>query len=1142
MTKLAASPEYSRYFCALQGGLNSLYEVACRAREKGLDPKLKPEPKITIDIAERVEQLVGPMGVGARIRELSESMDRREMAFKIAEEVVYGRFGHLEPEKAADQAVRTALAILTEGITIAPTQGVTEVKFKANSDGTRYLAIYFAGPIRPAGGTAQALTLVVGDFIRKKLGLDRYKPSEKAVMRFAEEVRLYERKVRRFQYHVTDEDLHEALRSLPVEATGVGTEPFEVSSFRDIPGIETNRVRGGALIVVVDGVVGRAKKLLGTCEKLHIEDWGFLSQMGEGTEGENSAKFMDEIIVGRPVFSFPSTVGGFRLRYGRARDTGLAAVGVHPATMITLKRFLVTGVQLRIELPGKSAIVTPVDAIEPPVVRLRGGSVVRVETVEEAEKLEGSVERILFVGDVLVNVGDFLQNNIPLLPSGYDESRWRLDLKEALKGFDKAVEAKTTGISSHKLLELLNDPLSWPSAEEAVSLSESLGVPLHPRYTYLWSSISSEEVLRLRNYLLKAERVRRNDSWVLIGALDAEVKGLLEKLLIPHVVSDGRLVFSEITPVLERCLALERSDLEINASPNSLELVCRLSGFEVKEKAPVFVGARMGRPEKAKERMLEPYVHVLFPVGNAGGAQRDIVKAAKGAPIAVELMKRLCPRCGRLVFGAKCPDCGVDAVSENVCPRCGRPVNGSRCPACNVPATSYSQVRIDLGRLLEEAQKRSGSSLPEIIKGVKGLMNGERVPETLEKGILRAKYDLSIFKDGTIRFDVTDAPLTHFKPVEIGVSPERLRELGYAHDRYGRSLESPEQMLELKIQDIIVPEKCGDYLVKVAKFLDEELIHLYGLAPIYKVERRDDLIGALVMGLAPHTSAAILGRIIGFTHALVCYAHPLWHAAKRRNCDGDEDAILLALDPLLNFSEAFLPDQIGGMMDAPLFIIPVVIPSEVDKEAHNVDVMDFYPPALYKEAQKQADPSDYGRIVDTIGTRLGTEAQFQGFGYTVECSNINLGSHEGAYTHLGTMLEKLEAQLELSEQLEAVDVKTVAMGILTSHFLKDIVGNLRAFTSQSFRCMSCNRRYRRIPLSGKCPRCGGNISLTVYQGGIEKYVESASKLVDRYDLGNYYLQRIQLVKDELDSLFQKKPVETKAAPRQVDLKEFLRRP
>ena len=1142
MTKPTVSPEYSKYFSELQNRLNALYKVAHRARAKGLDPALEPEPGITLDIADRVEQLVGPNGVGARIRELGEVMDRREVAFKMAEEVIYGRFGHFEPEKAADQALRTALAILTEGITIAPIQGVTEVKFKKNPDGTRYLAIYFAGPIRPAGGTAQALTLVIGDFIRKKLGLDRYKPSEGAIRRFVEEVRLYERRIRRFQYHVTDDELYEAMKSLPVEATGVGTDPYEVSSFRNIPGIETNRVRGGALIVVVDGIIGRARKLLGICEKLHIEGWDFLSRLGGDTTGDNShAKFMDEIIVGRPVFSFPSAVGGFRLRYGRARNTGLAAVGVHPATMILLNRFLATGVQLRIELPGKSAIVTPVDSIEPPVVRLEGGSVVRVETMEEAEKLVGSVEKILFVGDVLINIGDFLQNNEALLPAGYDESQWHLDLKSALnRSNESSEETERFGFSPSRLTELLNNPWSHPSPEEALRLSMNLGVPLHPRYTSLWSKITPEELLRLRNYLLEAERVQKGDSWVLVGVLDAEVKGVLERLLVPHEVAGERLTLSEAASILGRCLALDKTELQIDLLRPPLEVICDLSGFELREKAPVFVGARMGRPEKSRKRVLSPPVHVLFPVGTAGGAQRDLVKATRGGPISVELVRRRCPRCGRPVFGVMCPDCGVEAVSENVCPRCGRVVEGGRCPTCNVSTVPYGQVRIDLGRLLGDAQRRAGF-FPRLIKGVKGLMNGGRVPENLEKGVLRAKYDLSVFKDGTIRFDLTDAPLTHFKASEIGVPLERLRELGYTHDRYGRPLESPEQILELKIQDIIVCENCGDYLVDVAKFLDDELVRLYGLESFYRVGSRDALIGTLILGLAPHTSAAILGRITGFTRARVCYAHPLWHAAKRRNCDGDEDAILLALDPLLNFSETFLPDQIGGLMDAPLFIIPVAIPSEVDKEAHNVDVMDSYPPALYEASQKSAAPSEYGQLVDTVGRRLGTEAQFQGFGYTVECSNINLGSHKGAYTRLGTMLEKLEAQLDLSEKLRAVDVKAVAMKILTSHFMKDIVGNLRAFTSQSFRCMACNRRYRRIPLLGKCPRCGGKISLTVYQGGIEKYIASAVKLVESYGLGDYYAQRIQLVKDELGSLFQKS-IEERKGPKQVGLTEFLRRP
>ena len=266
------SPEYEEYFKSLEDGLNELYEVARRAKRKGLDPSLEPEPQITHDIAERIEKLIGPPGIGDRMREL-EGMDRRAVAFKVAGEIVEGRFGELETVETADQAIRTALAIVTEGVTVAPIQGIPEIKIKKNLDNTSYLAVYFAGPIRPAGGTAQALTLVVADYVRRKLGLDRFRPSDEAVGRFIEEVDLYQQKVRRFQYHVTDADLDHALRSLTVEATGVSTDQFEVSNYRDIPGIETNRLRGGALIVVVDGIVGRAQKLLGICETLELEGW-----------------------------------------------------------------------------------------------------------------------------------------------------------------------------------------------------------------------------------------------------------------------------------------------------------------------------------------------------------------------------------------------------------------------------------------------------------------------------------------------------------------------------------------------------------------------------------------------------------------------------------------------------------------------------------------------------------------------------------------------------------------------------------------------------------------------------------------------------------------------------------------------------
>ena len=1025
MNKLSISPEYEEYFRSLEDSLNELYEVARRAKRTGLDPSLEPEPQVTRDIAERIEKLIGPPGIGDRMREL-EGMDRRAMAFKVAGEIVEGRFGELKTVEAADQAIRTALAIVTEGVTVAPIQGIPEIKIKQNLDNTSYLAVYFAGPIRPAGGTAQALTLVVADFVRRKLGLDRFRPSDEAVGRLIEEVDLYRQKVRRFQYHVTDADLDYALRSLTVEATGVSTDPFEVSNYRDVTGIETNRLRGGALIVVVDGIVGRAQKLLGICESLELEGWGWLSNIGnnaaeDDSKEEPTASFMEEIIVGRPVFSFPHRVGGFRLRYGRARTTGLAAVGIHPATMIILNRFLCTGVQLRIELPGKSAAITPVDSIEPPVVKLKDGSVLRVESEGDADRLLDSVEEILFLGDVLVNVGDFLQNNKKLLRAGYDENQWLHDLKRVL---DKDVPSSGFTINPERVKELSERRDATPSPAEAMTLTE-IGVPLHPRYTFTWNAVSQEDLIRLRQALA--------GTWPSQGPyeikLEPEAKRVLELLLVPHGHSEGMVNLDGVAQILERMLGLDDTSKDV-IQGTSLEIVNSLSGIDVRDKSPVHVGARMGRPEKAKERKMSPYVHGLFPIGNAGGPQRNILKAQKGRTTSVQISDKYCPQCGTLCYGVCCHVCGEETVTRNRCPRCGRIVDTKVCPVCKVETNGSHTVDLDLKQLFDKAWSKVGGplgeQLPARFKCVKGLMNKNKTAEPLEKGLLRARYDLSVFKDGTLRYDLTDVPLTHFTPAEVGVEMERLRELGYTHDMHGILLESPDQMLELKVQDIILPEDCGDYLVKASMFVDDLLRLFYGVEPHYQIKERTQVVGQLIHGLAPHTSATIIGRVIGYTKTRVCYAHPLWHAAKRRNCDGDEDGIMLALDPLLNFSREFLPEQSGGLMDAPLYVIPVLNPSEVDKEAHNVDVVTRYPWEFYELCEKGASPGEYGAIIETIGDRLGTPGQFQDMGYTEGCTDINFGAHLGAYNTLKTMLDKLEGLHEPEVPLHGVQPQVPA--------------------------------------------------------------------------------------------------------------------
>jgi DNA polymerase II large subunit len=1131
------SEEHQRYVTDLENKLEGIYEVARRARERGLDPALRPEPEVAKDLAELVEGLVGPPGVAESIRELSKKLPREELAFKIAEEIVYGKFGHMGAREAAEQAIRTALAILTEGITAAPLQGVARVAVKFNPDRTRYLAIYFAGPIRSAGGTEQALTLVVGDFVRRLLGLDRYKPTEEEVGRFIEEVRLFERSVARFQYHVSDEELRKAVEYIPVEVTGTETNPIEVSSFRNLPRIETNRIRGGALRVVNDGVVGRSAKVWTIVEKLGIEGWDWLRRIRE-IEEKRTAGFMEDVIAGRPIFSFPSRHGGFRLRYGRSRNTGLAAVGVHPATMMVLHHFLAAGTQLRIEGPGKAGIVLPVDTIEPPIVRLKDGSVIRVPS-ENFEQIKNMIEKILFLGDILIGFGDFLYNNKSLLPSGFTEEWWREELRSAIvQSFNGRMEeaAAAAGISASRLADIVNDPFgNRPTAEEAIALASAFQIPLHPFFTYFWSSISSEEFQALRKWLLNSE-VRAEAEVVreVRGAMDKAIKGVLERIGIPHKVVEDRIrIEKDEAHVFAFCLGLHAPKGRVVRTKPVHEIIHELSGVLLREKAPTLIGARMGRPEKAKRREMRPLVHVLFPVGLAGGSQRNLAEALNKVVIEVDLVKRRCPSCRALTFRIKCPRCGAETILETSCPQCRRALKESFCPVCRVRTRSYEKQSVNLRELMDEACERLNTPVPTLVKGVRGLMNETKTAEIVEKGILRAKYDLSVFKDGTIRFDATNAPLTHFKPEEIGVPVEKLRQLGYRYDCDGNPLVNPDQICELKVQDVIIPIKSAEYFIRVAGFVDELLEKVYELPPYYKVKNVDDLVGHLIVGLAPHTSVGILGRILGFTHLNVCYAHPLWHSAKRRDCDGDEDTLMLALDTVLNFSRAYLPAQIGGIMDAPLFIIPAVNPQEVQRQAHDVDVASTYPLVFYEKTWQRVAPQRVRGLIDMVEHRLGTEAQFQGFRYTVPVSNVNLGNAESMYKRLRRMIDKLSSQLTLAEKIEAVDAEMVARKVLTTHFIRDIAGNLRAFTTQNFRCKACNKRFRRLPLKGRCLECGGALTLTVYRGGIDKYLEAAHQLIQKYGLPKYYAQRLSLIEDEINSLFEGRK------PRQVGLAEFI---
>ena len=1095
---------YRHYQMSILKNVEQNYSHALRARRKGIDVADVVEPKIAFDLADRVAKMHN-IPIADRLRLLLSQTTKEKAALKIAEEIAKGEYGSGDLRTRLDNAVRVSLAVVTEGVTVAPLQGIADVKIKNNANGTEYLSVSFAGPIRSAGGTEAALTMLIADHARKVAGLEKYIANsfDDETGRFVEELRIYEREVMGFQFKVLDEDVVKCISSLPVELAGVDTDPVDVVGHKGMRRIETDRVRGGALRVMNDGLIGRSRKLLKLVDTLKLDGWQWLKELkGAIQTGDDDAAHhrMSEVITGRPVLSMAKKIGGFRLRYGRSVNTGFATVGIHPAVPALLNYAIVAGTQIKMDMPGKASTIAMVDTIEAPVVRLDDGRVMQITTVEQAEMIRKRVSKILYLGDMLISYGDFLENNAQLPPASYVEETWALQLKAKLTA-SADLENRT------RLAELAENPLAIPSLDEAFEISKKFAIPLHPKYSFYWDTITVDEVQYLKDRLPEGNLL----------PFDAKIKDILERLGAAHtVVQDKiRLDDNDQSESMHRLLAGSATECK-----DAIEFVTKSSGIAAMPKFASTIAVRVGRPEKAAERKMKPPVHVLFPVGTKGGATRDILKACKEDSFYTEIANRYCDICKLPSVGTHCRQCGASTMLKNLCFICKSELeDGEKCARCGKDGRTYSSTNFPLKQALESARKKLGTAPSEPFKGVKFLMSRDRAAEPLEKGILRQKHSLYAFKDGTIRFDATNEPLTHFKPSWISLGIDKLKELGYTRDYLGRELTSPDQIVELMMQDVLIPRDSAHHLANAAKFIDEELEKLYELEPFYKVNSIDDLIGHMIVGLAPHTSVGIMGRIIGFTDSQVCLASPVWHSAKRRDCDGDADSVMLLMDAFLNFSFDFLPDKIGGLMDAPLLIQPVVLPHEVQRQAHNVDIASIYPLEFYEATWKQAKAGDVAAMIETIKNRIGDERQFFAYGFTHLTDALTTKEQRSAYSTLNTMEEKLKMQFDTAKLINAVDADEVAAMVLTTHIIPDIMGNMRSYCSQTLRCTGCGEKYRRMPIMGKCIECGGPLLQTVTRGAVEKYLGIATGMCSEYKINDYLRSRVESIATELKLIF-----------------------
>ncbi len=1095
---------YHDYYSNLSNETVSIFEKAAVAKSTLVDSSGIIEPKIAFDLADRVSKM-HDIDIADPLRELLKINGKELSALILSKEIALGKYSLSDAtlEDKLDLAVRVGLAIVTEGVTIAPLQGISEVKIKKNKDGTEYLSVSIAGPMRSAGGTESAVTMLIADHVRKAVGLTKYQANsfDDETGRFVEELRIYEREASSFQFHILDEDIKHVISHLPVELDGVDTDPFEVVNHKSMTRIKTDRVRGGALRVLNDGLIGRSKKLLKRIELYNLDGWEWLNDLkGAVQTGENqedaAAKRMREVITGRSVLSMPKKLGGFRLRYGRACNTGFAAVGIHPALGEILDHTIVVGTQIKIDVPGKGATVAFVDSIDTPIVRLKNGNVVKIRDVKHGIEIKNEIEKIIHLGDILISFGDFLENNAQLIPTGYVEEFWIEELKQKIQKYEP---------DDQFIKQFLT---KTPSIDEALKISLDFQIPLHPHYLYFWDKISSKELCQL----LEPKKVTETSIEYFI-----QTKKILEKLGTPHKVENETIVLENLeAKIFFNLLFREKPIISDLSVP---KILTKSSGIQIKNKFSTSIGVRIGRPEKAAARQMKPPTHILFPVNDKGGPTRDLLKASRNEHFFTNIFNRHCNECDEPSIGIKCSKCGTKTTIIYKCSNCRDTLTEPYCEKCKRKAQTHSHKEFPLKSKLLSAQEKMGLRVKEPFKGVKELINQDRIAEPLEKGVVRQNFGLTVFKDGTVRFDATNSPLTQFKPSWIGTSIEKLKELGYSQDIDGKPLTNLDQIIELRMQDVIIPYESGNYLVSTCKYIDTLLVKFYGKSKFYKVNNTEELIGHLVIGLAPHTSVGIVGRIIGYTETHVCFATPNWHSAKRRDADGDADSVMLLMDSLLNFSRQLLSDRIGGLMDAPLLIQPLVLPHESQPQAHNLEVTKSLPLEFFESTLQQTKASDV-TSVEIIKSRLETERQFYDYFFTHSTSSLTTSKSRSAYSTLGSMLDKFEMQMKNAELIDVVNPSEIVSNVISTHLVPDIMGNLRAYARQNFRCTGCGKSFRRMPLIQTCV-CGHKLIATITRGSVEKYLKLAKRLVEKYDVGEYQRGRIHALSDEIELVFGK---------------------
>jgi hypothetical protein len=380
-------------------------------------------------------------------------------------------------------------------------------------------------------------------------------------------------------------------------------------------------------------------------------------------------------------------------------------------------------------------------------------------------------------------------------------------------------------------------------------------------------------------------------------------------------------------------------------------------------------------------------------------------------------------------------------------------------------------------------------------------LNEQSKGEMIKKSFLRKKYNISLANGPIFNFQLPNARLSHFRPIDIGTSLKNIKELGYRVDINGIPLKSDDQVLSIFVNDILVPKSISKTLKQIYNFLDEELQSIYDQKPFFEIQELNDLIGTFLVGCNPNYSTGVIGRVIGWSDAKFnsdcLMAHPLWHGSKYSNCRNDEPDFLFVLeDLLLNFNLGLLPSKINSLLGKPIFI-----KKHISKNDISVDLEHYLDKLSKKESEisisvgKNIFSPSYNILIDFYNSLQSKHHLLSSIKPQIQLDNEFNKQMPLELTPID--FDLIEKNFNLFSRFYFGNLEFVKKLYFDAFIFPRFNAQLDLWLEQSIECPKCESPYP-YAIFRNCPSCNQPLVLVYSKEPIMKQYILIKDLMSRY--------------------------------------------